>query len=358
MGTLCIAQYKNEELPFQMSRNVTQKQIGQRLGISPGMVGRALRNDSAYSAETLERIQRVAQEMGYHQGTNQGARHLAGRRHGRSTRHGVIGILPFDTAGTILPYYARLHQGISRAAQGRGLEVMGLLDHASLGWECVDGLVGYGEKQEELARQLGPDLPYVSIGTRAVGCPAVLSDDGHGMRQAVSHLLDLGHERIGYLADPASSSMVKTRQEAYIQSLQTAGIKPLPQWQRQLMPGGAMEARGRLSMLRWLEAGFLKTGLTAIMVQNDRSAIGTMETLQAAGLRVPMDISVVGFDSTDECELCSPHLTSVSVPLEEMGAEALELLLLLQDANLNPNTIVTLPVHLEVRASSGPPPPS
>jgi LacI family transcriptional regulator len=96
------------------------------------------------------------------------------------------------------------------------------------------------------------------------------------------------------------------------------------------------------------------------MVLNDRSAVGAMEALREAGLRIPEDVSVMGFDSTDECNLCTPRLTSMKVPLREIGACGVDLLLRLgeqmEDGDPTETEEVVLATKVEVRGSTAPSP--
>ena len=333
---------------------VTQKQIATRLGISACMVGRALRNDPAYSLETRERIQKVAREMGYHAGLNQNARQMAGRRHGRSPRLGTIGLIAQPHSMQSLPYYAHLHAGITRAAHDLGHEVLHIPEEPSPGWSKVDGVLGFAGHNDTIVGRIAADLPYVSLGLSTAGTSCVQSDDASGVTQALDHLFQLGHRHIGYLLD-AVTDVMQARLATYRGFLMAHGIFPQPIWQWDLFNWGPMENRGCISMHSWLDHGFLDTGVTALLVQNDRSAIGAMESLRVAGLKVPDDVSVLGYDGTDECRLSSPHLSSVAIPLEEMGARAVEQLLQHIESGDSTPVTVTLPVALHLRASTAPP---
>lgn len=335
-----------------MNSTVTQKEIAHKLGVSPGMVGRALRNDPAYSAQTRERIQNIAREMGYHQGLNQGARQMASRRHGRRAQHGMIGLLPMAQGSDDLPYYAHLQQGVLRAAHLADFDVLTLNPTPSAGWERVDGLIVHGEVDDERFSQMALPMPYVGLMQNRRDRWGVSADGADGTRRAVQHLLELGHRNIGFLGSPEVAT-VNQRIHAYRKALTAGGfaVNPLHQWI--LWDHGPMEKSGRFSMESWLQSNFHELKLTALLVQNDRAAIGAMSVLQKAGYRVPDDISVIGFDSTDECELSTPRLTSVRVPLELIGAKAVELLLMQireGEEELEPQNLM-LPVDLEIRDS-------
>ena len=105
-------------------------------------------------------------------------------------------------------------------------------------------------------------------------------------------------------------------------------------------------------MAEWLDKDWKRSGLTAVLAQNDEVAIGIMDAIRAAGLRVPNDISVIGFDGTEEGAHAKPELTTVAVPLEKIGATAMELLLRQVREEPVEANVITLPSRLQVRAST------
>jgi DNA-binding LacI/PurR family transcriptional regulator len=340
-----------------MSTTVTQKDVAEHLGISPGMVGRALRNDPAYTQETRQRIQLAAQELGYRLGSNHDARQLASRRHGLKTRHSTIGWLWRDTGATH-PFWLLLQNGIQTAALDNDVEVLLLHHLPSLGWDRVDGIIGITEDPAFVVHGSLSHLPFVSIIAESDCYPHIIADETDGMKQAVNHLIALGHRKIAYFADPCTH-MVQKRVAAFNETLDSAGIPVQKSWQWLLWDWGPMEKRGLRSAEAWIRRGFAQQGFTAIVVQNDRAAIGTINALHAAGLRVPQDISVIGFDSTDECELASPRLTSVKLPLVEIGKKAVEVLLEMNQHEAKGQDVfrlsdIVMPVTLDVRDSTAP----
>lgn len=340
-----------------MNNSVTQKQIAQRLGISPGMVGRVLRNDPAYSAKTSEGIRKVAREMGYHAGSNHEARSLIARRYGQTVQHGVIGFRPPHLNSRAFPYYVHLLEGVRDATRCAGVELM-LLDAPSTpAWSKVDGFIGSAERAYLPDDHVLHSMPRVGVECEVEGATSVIADDFGGARAATEYLLGLGHRRIAYLIDlHVGHPQAVARVGGYRLALHDAGIEGDNRWIGPLVIDAAQFVeRGRDSMKTWLAGNWNELGCTALLVQNDRAAMGAMEVLQDAGIKVPDDVSVVGFDSTDECELIKPRLTSVHVPLKKIGEKAVELLLRqINDENAVPET-VTLPVELEIRDSTAPP---
>ena len=236
-----------------------------------------------------------------------------------------------------------------RAAQREGQELIILDQKPSSGWEKVDGMIGHGVPPE-----LRATMPFVSLMQGPPGANSILAEEEAGIRQATEYLLSLGHRKIGFLVNEISEP-AQRRVASYRATLAAAGIQPRPEWQSLLWDWGPMEESGRRGMAQWLAEGFLTLGITALLVQNDRAAMGAMQTLLEAGIRIPEDISIVGFDGTDECDIVFPRLTSVKVPLESIGERAVELLLRqIRKPNVEPETVL-YPVELRVRASTAPP---
>lgn len=245
--------------------------------------------------------------------------------------------------------------GIRRAAERREQEIVVLHSASSAGLERVDGVIGES-KSPEWYRQLPVAVPFIAVNAARPDLCCVEFDHRDGALQATRHLVGLGHRRIGHLLYlDAEVVSERLRSEGYRAGLREAGIDPLPVWERQLRDYGDFVVRGRRNMTEWLADGFVKTGITALLVQNDRAAIGAMQALHQAGLRVPQDISIVGFDGTDECELSTPRLTSVRAPLEAAGESAVEGLLRQITEGVGAPQTVVLPVELELRDSTAPP---
>ena len=150
--------------------------------------------------------------------------------------------------------------------------------------------------------------------------PAVSAANSSGANQAVRHLLDLGHRRIGALTGPTGWLAPEERRRGYHAALASAGIMPDPALEvaSDFLVEGGVEAAGRL-----LDAAERPT---AIFAFNDNLAIGAMQAARARGLRIPEDLSIVGFDDLEWAQYVTPALTTVRQPLAEMGRMAVSLL--------------------------------
>ena len=306
----------------------TQQQIATKLGVTRVLVSRALSGHPSVAPATRERIQQVALEMGYTQSSNREARLMAGKRHGRRQLKGIIGCANFVLASRRqVPYWELLLAGIESEAHRAGFDV--LLMRAFTRTECekVDGVLVHGDKGwiEPLSggAENGIGVPLMAV-MESSAPSAVLADDELGGRLAASHLLDLGHRRIGCLMF-VESPIIKRRLTGFRAAMDQAGAELRPDWVRDLnlkLTSTSTADLGRVNMEKWLSEGWAASGCTAILAQNDEVAQGILEALKTAGLSVPGDVSVVGFDGTELGAHTLPALTSVAVPLEQIGQVA------------------------------------
>jgi len=181
--------------------------------------------------------------------------------------------------------------------------------------------------------------------------PRVEAANYDGTRRAVRHLIELGHTRIGYITGNANYGCAHARLAAYRDTTRSAGADCDPEL---VVEGDFTEYSGYAGAKRLLSLG---EPPTAIVCANDLSAFGCLKALREAGLRVPQDVSVVGFDDVPGAERSEPPLTTVKQPLRDMGRSAFELLLRYLDGKATPEPVVlTMPTELIVRASTAPNP--
>ena len=274
---------------------------------------------------------------------------------------GIIGISGFGfRVGGSSPYWTRLLEGIHKQAAVMGSLVLTLLDEPGDGLEKVDGVVILGTADGYISSFL--QLPMVCLLSNQEGVATVTVDEQAGARQATEHLLALGHERIAFLHGQ-NPVRVLPRLKGYKNALREAGIAPQKNWMRSLSGensfGAQFSASGRSGMTAWLSEtgpdGWKQIGCTALLCHNDDTAIGAMQALNDAGLRVPNDVSVVGYDGTEVGEYSSPQLTSVGMPLQRMGELAIELLQKQIETNEVINEQIVLNTQLRIRQSTAAP---
>ncbi|MEM1410720.1 MAG: LacI family DNA-binding transcriptional regulator [Pseudomonadota bacterium] len=298
------------------SGKTTSFDIAHRAGVSQATVSRALRNSPLVSPETREKVQRIARELNY-----QVDRSAAGLR--SQTSH-TLALLLFEDSTTdnsqINPFFLSMLSNISRAANRRNFDLLVSFQQLSKDWHYeyeasnrADGIIllGYGDYisfTDKLAKLLSEDAHFViwgatqpGIEAHAVGC-----DNFAGGRLASEHLLGLGRRRIAFIGDITDRCPeFKRRYEGHVAALAEAGLEPDPALQ---IDAQGPETVGFEATQRLLDSG---QPFDAIFAVSDLIAIGAVRCLNKAGLSVPGDISVVGFDDIHAARYLSPALTTV-----------------------------------------------
>jgi len=327
------------------SGRVTIGDVARTAGVSVATVSKVINDRYGVAPETSARVHQVITDLGYESSIV--ARSL------RSRRTNVIGILVAEFE----PFSTELLKGISEAVEDTGYELLaysgGMGRNDRVGWEqrylsrlagtLVDGAVLVTPTVVNPRNT----IPVVAVDphTGPSGPPTVDSDNLAGARTATEHLVGLGHRRIGFIGGRTDLESARLREKGYREALEDAGIPVSPELMR--IGGYRPETTGSPAH----ELLTMPDRPTAIFAANDLSAIRTMEVARDLGLRVPDDVSVVGFDNVPESALTEPPLTTVSQPIHQMGAEALRMVVDLiqgtpRDAHLR------LPTSLVVRGST------
>jgi LacI family transcriptional regulator len=305
------------------------------------------------SDDTRELVSRVIRENGYT--ANRSARGLS------AGRTGLVGIL----VPLVYPaYFSAIVAGAAQALSERDLQIVlsptgaehdrevSVLDRLHA---LTDGalIILPEESSEELERLLDGGYRFVVLDPLMPldeRIPAVSAAHTSGADQAIRHLLELGHRRIAHITGPRGWEATEDRRRGYRAALASAGILPDPALEIQAEP----EIRpGREATLRLLE---LPERPTAVFAFNDNIAIGAIQAARARGLRVPEDISIVGFDDVEHATIVTPMLTTVRQPLAEMGRTAVSLLNRLLERQHFETLHIELATRLVVRESTAPPP--
>lgn len=264
---------------------------------------------------------------------------LINREQGRGTfvtypaerkKTGLIGYIGSDFAMRQRSVYSvHLTEGIEDVIQREEKRLLLLRADSAVGWDQVEGVLVHQSEHDALKHML-PATPHVCI-LEANGCTAgVVVDEYEGAKMATQHLLGLGHRRIAYLLQIRDVPHLRKRSAGYRDALEEAGIEPGPNWvydPQTPHPAGGYRQWGYDSMKTWLASGWKKQQFSALIAQNDLAAVGAVEAFREAGLRVPEDVSVVGYDGTEVCDYFSPRITAIEVPLRAIGAKATELLI-------------------------------
>jgi LacI family transcriptional regulator len=201
---------------------------------------------------------------------------------------------------------------------------------------------------KELARR-GVPLVFMDVGRVGPRMSHVLIDYAHGIRQAVDHVVELGHRQIGFITGPLDLHSARTRRQAFLDGMRAHGLRPDPR----LIREGTHTADGGQQAMAALLKGSKRP--TAVLCSNDWTAIGVLHAVDAAGLRVPEDVSVVGFDDIPLASYTRPPLTSVRMSAGDVGSTAFEALFRLIGGDRLEGEAHQIPTKLVVRASTAKP---
>ena len=337
-------------------RLVTMNDIAREAGVSQSTVSRVLNATSSsipISDETRERVLEAAHRTGYR--PNPLARGL------RGSRTMLLGVIVREITD---PFFAGAIEAVSIEAASRGYNVV--LGHAHaradeaivlrsvLETRHVDAILLLGDMSDQprLIEDLqGSHVPVVALWQGALhGVPAVSVDNRHGIESALDHLYSLGHRRIAFISGRPLGD-IEERQAAYDDWARRFGLR-LPRGYLQRVANEP--AAGERALITLLG---LSDPPTAIVCSTDQLAIGVLHGAASAGLRVPDDLSVTGFDDLPLSVFAVPSLTTVRMPVREMAARAVEMAI---DPPRSPTEPVVeiLPPELVVRESTGPPNPT
>jgi GntR family transcriptional regulator of arabinose operon len=225
-------------------------------------------------------------------------------------------------------YTTELLAGIRSEARQQNLELLWLNDEDVSNCRKADAILMYCHPTEAYMLNPPANVPNVLLFQHTPDFNCVSVDDFTGIQIATRHLLEHGHRRIAYLVSSDIDTISRQRVAGYRAALAEAGIQPDERWLRFIARSGINNYRrnGEEVMQKWLESDWQELGCTAILAQNDETAIGIIKALRDRGISVPAQVSVVGFDGTEVSELSTPQLTTIKVPLRELGASAVRLL--------------------------------
>lgn len=333
---------------------VTIKDVAKRVGKSITTVSRALNDYNDIGEETKALVRRTAEEMGY--APNVAARQLQKRR--------------TDTVGLILPnselrfsdpFFGELLTGVTEETNRLGYSL--LVSTVTVGENEIDQYLGYMRSRrvagfivvrtqledKRIETLLEHNFPFVAFG-RVDGennFPYVDDDGEFGIRQAVRHLIELGHTRLACITEPKHMTRSSHRQQGFLQGLQEHG---LPIDESLILEGGFRRRSGRNLTHQLLD---MENPPTAIVAVNDLLALGAMQAAQERDLVVGEDVSVTGFDDILLAEYVHPLLTTLHIPAYEMGVTLFQLLMKRIKGETLENMHVIFKPELVVRESTG-----
>ncbi|WP_156761611.1 LacI family DNA-binding transcriptional regulator [Microbacterium karelineae] len=329
----------------------TLADVARAADVSVPTVSKAISGRSDVAEGTRQRVLEAMRELGYHARVGLGG----------NERHGIIELL-IGGVGTL--WAIEIVRGAEEAAAryGRSLVVTSSLREtftvdgwvdAALAHKASGVIIATSRVTGGFERLTAARVPIVRLDSAGSGGSdeaEVGATNWAGMRDATRHLLDLGHRRIGFIGGEAQVQVSQDRLEGYSAALRRAGIAVDPEL---VCEGDFMIRSGEDSGRRLLD---LADPPTAIVASSDLEAMGVYHAAHERGLRVPEDLSVIGFDDTVLCGYLSPPLTSVRQPLAQMADQAVRLLsdMAREDASAHPR--IELSTELIERGSTTAPP--
>ncbi len=303
---------------------VTIKDIARAAKVSHSTVSRALSGNSGIPEETAERIKKIASSMGYVPSAV--ARSL------KTNRSQVLGVIVSRIDD---PFFSEILQGIEDVIQAEGYSLFvaasnrddarektiaqTMLEHR------VDGLIvgttQFGEEHYNLLHQFG--FPIVAVGNRELNEMqyTVYHDDIYGSSEVTRHLIELGHHRIGFLGNARAKRTTEGRLRGFQQEMKAAKLAVRKEdifvTEFDQIQGGEAGAQYFMNLVE---------RPTAIMCFNDMMAIGMMKAFRLAGVKIPQEVSVVGFDDIPFAAYTSPSLTTFEQPKYQLGYEAAKMM--------------------------------
>ena len=318
---------------------VTIRDVAKAAGVSASTVSRALSLPDIVDPATRDRVMRVADHLGYR--PNRAARGLT------TGRTGNIGLILPDLAN---PFFPSVVKGIQHAAHEADYQVFVVDTDEDASVELglvralakqVDGIVLCSPRMRPAElREAASYVPVVLVNRKAGTIPSVSVDNAGGMRMVVEHLAGLGHAHIGYAAGPRTSWSNRERLRALQAAAGEQGVRLVELGNFAPTFEGGLDAAD----------GVLIAGVSAVVGYNDLVALGILSGLQARGVDVPGQVSVVGTDNIPMSSMVQPALTTLDVPKGAAGRASIELLLhLLTEEAPRTKPLRELPTELLVR---------
>jgi LacI family transcriptional regulator len=334
---------------------VTLKDIAERVGKSVPTVSRALANFPDIASETREEIKRVAEEMGY-------VPNITARNLQQQHTDTISLILPVANHLKISdPFFSEFLSGIVETTTTSNFSLILISSDPENERETylrlirnsqVDGFIVMRTRRKDNRIDLlrSQDIPFVAFGriTGENNFPHVDSDDELGIRLVVDHLVELGHTRIGFIAEPKLFTKSFNRLQGYRSGLQAHGLVFDPDL---VLEANFRQPSGKISTERLLSVA---DPPTAIIASNDLLALGAFSAAQERGLEVGRDISITGYDDILLAEYTNPPMTTVHQPAHQLGTQLTEMLIKIIHKEVLDNPHIIYTPTLVIRKSTTP----
>jgi DNA-binding LacI/PurR family transcriptional regulator len=326
------------------AKTVTIYDVARSAGVAASTVSRALSRPGRVSFHTAEHIRQVAAELGYHAEPTQ--RELSGEQ---------VHLLAMVVADITNPVFYGMIRGAERTALHAGYHLVLIETQESQQTEqaaldrlggVVDGIILTSSRLSDAQiRTVAKAAPLVVLNRLVDQVPSVATDNIRAVKKALDLLTGLGHRRLTYLAGPEASWADGMRWRGVLEAGHELDITV-----RRTGPHTPTPAGGRQAAEAWL-----RHPTSGVVAYNDLLAIGFMRAIMQAGVDIPADVSVVGFDNIRDAELIEPHLTTIASPLVSLGSAAVNHLFKTSIISTRRGDAILLPARLVLRGSVGPP---
>ncbi len=334
-------------------KNVTLDDVAKHAGVSRATVSRVVNNYPHVSERVRQQVLKTVKEMGYN--PHMAARWLA------SNRTGNIGFVIPNSLHTFFsdPYFPQLTAGVAQACSENDYLLSLFIFHTPelekqmiprlTRGGLVDGIIVQSTDIDDttLLKINEGKVPFVVAG-RPLNLPQanyIDVDNVTGAYNAVAHLLRLGHRQIGTISGPRNTAVGQDRLKGYRQALMDRGISPQESW---VATGDFTEQGGFYAAQHLLQTN---PDLSALFVASDGMAIGAMRAIRQAGKGIPDDISIVSYDDLPPAQQAVPPLTTIRQPIQQLGRNAVEILLDIIEHGTTPPRQIILETELVIRQS-------
>ncbi|MEH7436854.1 LacI family DNA-binding transcriptional regulator [Neobacillus drentensis] len=335
-----------------MERKVSMQDIADRLNISKNSVSQALSGKPGVSEETRQLVQKVADELGYQ---------YAGSRKQKQPEHTTgpknIALIASDFAFSLVSFFGEIYLSVEKEVRDRGMNLFiesinseskeKLILPSLLSNHQIDGILILSHiSTDYIAKVIDTGIPTVLIDHHepSLQADAILTNNRFGAFSAVEHLIQLGHQEIGFIGDVHFSPSYQERLDGYLLALRKYGLAP----KHEFIFTKAQEDLGELN--QYFEA--LDTKPSAWFCVNDGHGFLITSLLQQKGYKVPEDVSVCNFDNGQLSQIATPKITTMDIDLKYFGKKAVEQLWWRIHHRDEPIQEILLPTKLLVRDST------
>lgn len=321
-------------------KRATLKDVAKAAGVSLASASYAVNRTGSLGDDTRTHILKIAEELGYRQ-------NLAAKA-ARTGKTGAIGLVVPDMTN---PFFPSLAQSVVQRARQNGYSVFVTDTEGDQAQESavirqlidrgVDGIVWFPVNDQNSIGKIATDIPIIVLDRTVGGFECIQADYGEGGRLACDHLLELKHRRIGIIAGPLDVRSMRDRCEAARETVARSGEVAF-----------FVENAFSTELSKTVADAISSRVATAVFCGSDLIAIGVMRQARQSGIKIPEELSVVGFDDIPWAEYCTPGLTTVEMPVDEMATEAVDAVIRKIEGESDANRRVVFGVSLVTRGST------